>query len=159
MAQPIGTLGVIPTLTIGNRVLTDLTTLIVLHAGLNEGGGAAIWSTFRKDFATAGYPVTALMTLNIAAAMVLVRVSEATVLAQFGYGDTDVGLASAAAPTTPKYTGGAVNEHSFAPLTALGVTYYGFPNVPIPAGKYPFVTSSSAATVIKAHFSVFGYES
>ena len=65
MAKPIGTLGTIPTITVGGRVFTDLDNLIVLTAYAQTGTAAG--ATFREPVASSGYQVPGGQTLRILA--------------------------------------------------------------------------------------------
>lgn len=103
MATPIGTLGTIPTLDLGGRVFTDLTTIKVL-GGYGAGGQFA---TLRLSTATSGYTVTNGMTLTLTT-LTHAWVGGVDVAANLGYGDNDVGMGSAAAPTNAVWAFGDV---------------------------------------------------
>lgn len=87
MAKPIGTLGVIDTLTIGGRVYTDLTNLIILHGAVSISGNP---TTFRKANGTAGYQ--AVNTLTISSVVFHCVTASAGVVGNLGYTDTDYGI-------------------------------------------------------------------
>lgn len=154
MAKPIGTLGVIPTLTVGGWTFTDLTTLIILHAASSNSGD---FYTLRKSNASAGYQVTAGKTYTINA----VEIAMATVgssIYYFGYGDTDVGFVSASPPTNAFYL---ANDSTLGgqllPMALPVGQILGIPMIfPIPALKYVFM--SPAASAIVGSITTFGYE-
>ncbi len=95
MATLVGTLGVLPSLTIGGRVFTDLTNIIMLIGSSKTG---ALNCTGRKAGATSGYQVTAGKTLTISA----IKMQSETTTAwgcYFNYSDNDVGYSTSTALT------------------------------------------------------------
>lgn len=159
MSQPIGNLGTIPLITIGGAVFTDLTNLIVATAHIVT---AARYTTYRKVDASAGYQVTAAKTWRIDAFMLNNPVPGGTANSQLLYGDTDVGLDSASAPTTPKYSG---NDSGFitvksswgtsgSTMTSPIVPISCNPLFKVPAAKYAAFKSDGGVT----GSTVFGYE-
>lgn len=159
MATQIGTLGNISVLTVGGRVFTDLTSLIILYG---EVSTATRYTTLRKQNGAAGYQVTAGKTLTISAMSLLYggTVTNTTAVALL-YGDTDVGINSAAAPTTPKYIGSDVNMFVFFSALGAGATPSGPSSTlsgidfGIPAAKYPCMQTNSTTNFGNAFY---GYE-
>lgn len=154
MARPIGTLGVIDTITIGGRLFTDITTLITL-----TGSGTTGYTTLRLPSGTAGYPVTAAKTFKVHATRCYGEsaVGSASNIS-LGYGDNDVGYVGAA-PTTPIYLGGGtVGQFSiiFSAVSATqGALELAFTNpFAAPAAKYLFVNISGN----QGNAMIFGYE-
>lgn len=138
----------IPSLTIANRVFTDLTNLIILRAW---GGGTATGiSTMRLGDAAAGYAVTAAKTLKISAISVFCEVASAGVHGTFGYGDNDVGIAGNTTPTTA-----VVRSQDILPAVTVGTQEQAV-NFNVPATKYPYMTMSSVGVVCTVQ--MYGYE-
>ena len=144
MATPIGTLGTIPTLTVGGRVFTDLENLIELSGA---GSSTSIYSTLRLSGASSGYQVPVGKILQIRA--VQFTATTPAVLAA-GYSDTDVGYATSTAPSVNVvpyvqsdyfYTGGDT------PQVGIPLQF------DVPAGKYPYCNTSSGD--MRARF--YGY--
>lgn len=153
MARAIGTLGSIPTATVGGRVYTDLDNLIYLVTGVSTGGR---YATFRTHNGSAGYQVTTGKTLTISSVVNLSDTSTAY-YSLLCYGDNDVGLDSAAAPTTVVRLGGLA-AGARAHLTSVGSGNISIPALPlkfqVPATKYPAIYSSNADSIMYA----YGYE-
>jgi len=156
-SSPVGTLGTIPTLDIGGRIFTDLTNLIVLQA---QNTTTSHWGTFRKPNSTSGYQVTSGKTLHILGAQSSIIVDggaggNATVL----YGDTDVGIDSASAPTNPIYPYGtvAVSISGSIPLNLAPGVYPQSLNFDVPATKYPALYVP-AGTGQQVQITIYGYE-
>lgn len=143
---------VIPTLTVGGRVFTDLTNLIILTGTL--AGAANGYTTMRRINGTAGYQVTTGKTLTIYAMKALLQVAGNCNPA---YADADVGNATNTALTNPIYFtsvlgAGVTNGNS--PLGSWQDTQIQFA---IPAGKYMCIVNQAGAT--NALYMAFGYES
>jgi len=143
----------IPVLQAGNIQLVDISGLICLGALVVAQGVGGRYSTLRNAFATSGYQVTAGKTFRILLARMVVR--GATVGAGsangWGYGDTDVGLTSAAAPTN------AVANNNMIPgpdRTTSGSVYFVSGKADVPAQKYVYVLADGA----DQWFTVWGYE-
>ena len=145
----------IPSITIGERVFTDLDNLIELVAATN----ANTFATFRKAIdGTSGYVVTAGKTFKVHA----VRMTDINITtglaATIGYADDDAGFSSVGAPTTPIYYAGDVAILPFAGVnglaTEMGNLGYAV-KFNIPAGKLPFAKfgSSSPNTIW-----IYGFE-
>lgn len=150
MATPIGTLGTIPSLTVGGQVFTDLTTLIVLYGSVAT---TTRYTTLRKPGATSGYQVTTGKTMTIRAAKINYITPTGSPTINFLYGDTDVGINSASAPTNPVYLGGD-SSSSCGVLggtsgASSGPATYGesSPFFPVVALKYSAMFLNVTATV------------
>jgi hypothetical protein len=146
MAKPIGTLGVIDTLTIGGRVFTDLANLITLFA---EGGSTNGFTTFRQPNASSGYTPSGSNSFLLAALYINPSAPSlpSTGIA-YGYGDTDVGVSSASPPTNPVYPGNSVTITdiiAYGSTTNLFQPTLVYPNFKTPNTKYPFFSNDSGA--------------
>jgi len=134
------------TQTSGNRVIIDVSGLIHLYAGVETGGR---FTTFRRAQDTTGYAVTASTTLTIIAARFTSVNTSAGIHAALLYGDNDVALNVAGAPTTPVYAfglDGAIADIARNFMTLRAVIASGEVNMSvekggfkweIPAGKFP----------------------
>lgn len=150
MATPIGTLGTIPTLTVGGRVFTDLSTLITVVGSIVQATGTN--STCRAPVATAGYQVTTGKTYTIWAAS---YVSHVVGVFQLLYTDNDTGTPGATAFTNPKY----YNSDSANPIfiTAASVsTVSREVFFAVPALKYVSLLTGTGSMVGSCWF--YGYE-
>ena len=156
MAKPIGTIGNIETLTVNGVTLVDLTNLIILGGAVTV---SARYTTLRKMDGTAGYPVTAAKTFTVHAVDMHSNTSTILTAAALLYGDTDVGLSSASAPTTPVFPCDDANfeiaiysgNNSSSSSIAKNIANVFFR---VPAGKYLATKISTAA----AQLIVYGYE-
>lgn len=162
MAQPIGTLGTIPTLTVGGRVFTDLDNLITLVA--QEGASATSQNcTFRKVGVTGGYVVPALTTFKLIAIKIVSVTATAGANANGNldilYADNDVGFGTNTAFTNPVYLGGdSSSVVRFQSLIATGQSSEFVINFDIPAGKYPAIAGQFAVTGQEDMVIAYGYE-
>jgi hypothetical protein len=130
-----------PVVQIGSYAQIGHTGIICLSARV---AGATKWSTLRQCGAAAGYAVTAGKTLVIT--QINYKCNSANGGLIVGYGNTDVGLSGAAAPTTPVYfTGGGVLSGSpfGAPTAYTGYIYSTY--FAVPAGKYPVIYDDAGA--------------
>lgn len=155
MAKAIGTLGTIPSLTVGGSVFTDLDNLIVL-GGTNSTNA---FCTLRKPNGTAGYQVTAGKTLTQRALHFTdLDTAGNSATCSLLYGDTDVGQNAAAAPTTPVYNFGTSAISIVNAIIAGGLDKNHEVSIffQVPATKYPGATMG-AASGIKAVLT-YGYE-
>jgi len=155
MAKAIGTLGTIDTLTVGGRTFTDLTNLIILYGLVSTAGRH---TTLRLPNASSGYQVTSGKTFKIEAIFASTSSASAGPVMPF-YGDTDVGLDSASAPTNPVYIGGNNNPQAIALAgNTSGNLVLSNPipgmNFSVPAGKYPCVYAGATSSLV----AVYGYE-
>lgn len=154
---PIGNLGTLPTLCIGNtavgqRCFTDTTTLISLWATVNTG-----YSTLRKVNGSGGvgYAVTAGKTLTIAAA-ICANQSATGGSVSFAYGTADGGLSNASPPTGVVRIGGAgAGTDYFNSPASTGATVVAFPNWQVPQNDFPVIFNSSGANITCY---AYGYE-
>lgn len=154
MAKPIGTLGTIPTLTVGGRVFTDLTNLLVLGA---YNGTGTKYATFRKNNTSAGYFVTSGKTLTISALNVQSQdTSTSTSSVGLGYSTQDVGFNSASEPSADTFQYGNSGFYVWAfignqiPVQSERSTIF-----TIPAASAPFMKSIGSGEVWAT---VYGYE-
>lgn len=153
-SKQIGTLGTIPSITVGNRVFTDLDNLIILIAQVTASGQ---FTSFRKFNGTAGYQVTAGKTLTVEAFKVTGGSGTAGNDAGILYGDNDVGYNSVPAPTTPVYPGGLSTSPSIARDTMTATATFlpeGAINFQVPATKYLTLVANAAPCIMY----VYGYE-
>ena len=149
----------IPTLTVGGRVFTDLENLKVLSAYCDCSAGTR-YSTLRLHSASAGYQVPVGRTFKVfaIAAVPLLGVAASRYVYP-SYGDNDVGLTSAAAPTNQVFPYGsqasAVILPSNASPTAANPRLEMSIRQDIPAGKYPAILGTAG---LEFTVYVFGYE-
>lgn len=159
MATPIGTLGTIPSLQIGGRVYTDLTSLIILGADATAGR----WGTMRLCSGTAGYQVTTGKTLTISSVAANSPAGGgSSVYGTILYGNTDVGFQSASAPTSPVYMFGSSTVFPIlGAFAASGASVSNYKdtainiNFAVPATKYPALENSGGAEIFMI---AYGYE-
>jgi hypothetical protein len=158
MAIPIGTIGTIPTLTVGGRVLTDLTNLITLYAPITTSGH---YTTARQAAASAGYTPSGSKAFKVAAMVPVPNGGASSTNFGILYGNTDVGFDSASAPTSPIYPGGfstAVQRWGQASSASSGsyVNNFVIPSVDfvVPNGKYLAVVADNSS----CNAMVYGYE-
>lgn len=131
--------GVIPSLTVGGRVFTDLSNLIVLY-GIAQ---SASHTTLRKPGGSAGYQVTSGKTLTIYAVECFTVTAAAGAAFQLIYADNDVGVGSATAFTNPVYFAGDPNN-AFFYNSATGASLQRAIWYPVPATKYVGMASGSS---------------
>lgn len=147
-----------PSLTVGGRVFTDLTNLIVLQCYVSSNNGC----TFRKTNGSSGYQVTAGKTLTIWAYR-LETANTASISDGIPfYSDTDLGWSSPTAPTNPFYIAGGVAATIWT-TTALAAQATSTPGMkeiatefPIPATKFPAWNWSAQNGSLMV--TAFGYE-
>lgn len=150
-ASPIGTLGLFDHITLagqgGQITLTDLANLVILHCTTN----ANTFCSFRSPNSTSGYTVSG--TLRIRAYLVTSSGSGTSVQGQPLYGDTDVGLDSGSAPTTPIYIVGGndsgnrvfLASHAFGATGSNTQQVVGITNFTVPNGKIPAMHMSTGS--------------
>jgi len=151
MANPIGNLGTIPTLSVGNHVYTDLTNLIVLH-GYAVGAHNC---TLRKGAASAGYQTTTGKTLTIS--MIHMQQNNGTQgQITLSYSDNDVGLDSSTSLTNGVNVIGSAATPWLSGNTTAGAEFTKACSFGVPSQKYTTVVgiNASAQTILDA----FGYE-
>jgi hypothetical protein len=157
MATPIGTLGTIPTLTVGGRVYTDLTTLKIV-VGMTKSGG--VNGTFRVPKATSGYQVTTGKTLTVSSARMLMFVGSGPYNSTILQSDNDVGSATSTAFTNPSYyNGDSSNTTLFSAGTGItgitGLTEVGGIDFAVASQKYLSVLGTTGGQAM--HWA-YGYE-
>ncbi len=151
-----GRSGTAPSVTVAGRTFTDLTNLKVLYCDLN-GTGAITYNACKLASGTASYQVTAGKTLTIEACQVIAQVPVASSYFNAGYGDTDVGVRSAAAPTNYTSRGAGTDLIPLGQGTTATLGYTQFlTRWVIPAAKYP--TVKHTATSGYFGFICYGYE-
>lgn len=152
----IGTLGTIPTITVGGRVFTDLTNLIILIGVLENAGD---FTTLRKMNATSGYQVPGgktftAMAIKIAGAPQNIGCNHSVL-----YGDNDVGENSASAPATPVYAGGFTAPSATVQSVKDSGGALLFPeaaiNFQVPTGKFMAHTADAS---VRSIVYIYGYE-
>lgn len=141
----------VPCLTVGGRVFTDLSNLIILTTYVT--GTSTYISTLRRANGSAGYQITAGKTLTIYAAQMHIIVASSVNIG-LGYGDNDVGQLTTTVPTNPVYVAGAAGVGIFS-LAAIGF-FEASTNFQIPATKYGFVNAQ--ATAGAGTIRLYGYE-
>lgn len=156
--ETFGTLGTIPTLTLGQfdqRVITDLSTLFGLYGAVDSTTSN---STPRKPNDSSGYVVPGGKTFTIKG--MSVQFSQAfggDSSINVGYADNDVSILAAGTPTNrillgrPDLAGGAA-------LVNFGLVYNSctvgeeksvwVDNFVVPAGKYPLIFMNSAGSPV-----------
>ncbi len=154
MAKPIGTLGVIDTLTIGGRVFTDLTTILCLYTK----GTSTNRCTFRLygSQSGAGYVVTGGKTLRIYA-YYLQSPSASVVSALIAQTDNDIGLGAATAFSNPIYFG-TESSTTADPIQIPAATTQSQAASPLGkvlAGKYLSLDNNGGGTSL---VTAYGYE-
>lgn len=144
MARPIGTLGNIPTITVGGRVFTDLTSLKFLAAYITTGS-TDIYSSLRLTGTSTGY--AAVNTLTIYA--VQANFNAANGAFKLGSGTSSV--SSTTAPT------GATDEYGVYSY-GVGAAYAdkAHPtNFAVTVGRIPYVQASISGSHV---FQAWGYD-
>lgn len=125
MAKPIGTLGTIPSITIGGRVFTDLDNLLILGANMS---GNKYW-TFAEGNGTGDYQVPVGKTLQVLAVQTVCTTASNGVSILL-YGDNAVDNSSTP-PTNPVFQFNNKNSFSAQPGVHSFITDF-----EVPAGKY-----------------------
>lgn len=143
-------------LTKGNRVFTDLTNLITLHA--RTATTAIRNCTFRKSSATAGYAVTGGKTLYVDV-FEIVTVDLTGLSPIIAQTDNDVGFATATTFTNAVYFCGATTStfsvfrnNSSLPAGSVFVDDH----FPVASGKYLSINSQNDDNGLVAR--AYGYE-
>lgn len=157
-SKAIGTLGTIDTITVGGRVFTNLTSLIILY-GWADGTGTSNRCTLRTANGSAGYQVTTGKTLTIRAVRFQTTGASNTAGVSPGnlaYADNDVGVATSTAFTNSV---NMIGNTSFIQWGRASL-YYGSDgdgaaiDFQVPALKYPaYVASNQICAII-----CYGYE-
>lgn len=132
---PVGTLGTIPTITVGGHLFSDLTNLIIAAGKLASNNH---YTETRKSSSTSAYQVTTGKTLSIGAVENLIDTAAAGTQALILlYGDNAVGLDTATVPTTPVYVSGSVTISSLCWAASTTGVFSAASNFQVPALKYP----------------------
>jgi len=154
MAKAIGTLGNIPSITVGGRVFTDLTSLLVLGA---YNGTSTKYATFRKNNTSSGYVVTTGKTLTISALNVQSQDSATSTTSMgLGYSTQDVGFNSSSEPSADTFQYGNAGFYVWAcignqtPFQSERSTIF-----TVPAASSPFMKTIGSGEVWAT---VYGYE-
>lgn len=153
MSTPIGTLGNVPTLTVGGRVFVDLVNLLILGASC-DSSNIVQYGTFRKPNSSSGYTPSGITTFVFSAVHFQSGVSGTTNFVTVGYGDNDVGSNSATAPTTATVIFGA---GSLALVNAGTVKEVAI-SFTVPNTKYPYMTKTSINSGDEVYALAYGYE-
>lgn len=137
----------VPCIIVGGRVFTDLDNLIEIQIYC-DSTAAQRYSTMRLASASSGYVVPASKSLYLSAfAAMLYTAAAAAKNIWYGYGDTDVGITSAAAPTNAVYPASSIGTAWLNPPNANGTVanprFETAQNFVVPTGKYAFITGSS----------------
>lgn len=145
MAKPIGTLGVIQTLTIDGYVFTDVSSnLITLHGWSNSNQRC----TYRKAGGSSGYQVTSGKTYTINACKLQPDQSASATQSACGFVlaqvDADIGIDSGTAFTNAVYLTGAATAFHIIANTVTGSQV-------VPQGGLSF---GIAATKYVGHLSI-----
>ena len=142
----------IPTLTVGGRVFTDLSNLIILTG--NCSGSSSGNGTLRKAGGTSGYTPSGSKTF--VAKAIKVAFGTAGGLVQILYADVDIGASSATVFTNPVYIGGAPNSSAEITGATSSIQESVLPDFIIPNGK--FMCTNKLASATACTIQVFGYE-
>lgn len=147
MATPIGTLGTIPTLTVGGVVFTDMTNLITVLGN----AASTYYTTLRKPTASSGYQVPGGQTFSIYALRAVGQSLGGNY--SLGYADDDVGILGTA-PTNPVYVGGDAQNYVVPAQSTLEILEVALPTFNVPAAKYTFIKGITAGQYV---IYAFGY--
>lgn len=151
MARAIGTLGTIDSITVGGRVITTLTGLIILNG---SGASGNAYCTPRKMTASSGYtPSGGLKYQSFA----IRSSSTADHAAQFGYADNDIGLSPTNSGPTNGKTVGLLTLGDSGGWVVAGTdgTVEAIIDIEIPNGKYAAGYTNQAD---QHSYQIFGYE-
>jgi hypothetical protein len=142
--KPIGTIGNVPTVTMGGRVFTDLDNLIYLSGAVPTGARC----TLRKNNGSAGYQVTTGKTMTIYAAVGFPSTTSYGNFTLF-YADNDVGQSSSTALTNGVYLNGdSASRIIFYQANNASTWGIGSPcNFAVPAQKYSGAENSNGGFI------------
>lgn len=144
--------GSIPSLSVGGRLFTDITNLIILSGTANAAAGG--YCSARKPNASACYQVPTGKSYRLMAIQVSVLVIAAGATIALGYQDADVGFGTNTAPTNLVQVAGSGNGTGFS-TNAIGITEYPLDFL-IPAGKYLYTYNGGNVSAVQ--YRMFGYE-
>jgi len=149
MAKPIGTLGNVPTTTVGGVSvpfnIPANATMFSLYAGINNG---VDFSAMIKANGTSAYQVTAGKTLYIYALKAIYSASNSSASQNaitIGYSSSSLaGFGQASAPSSPTYMfNQAPGDYGLIPIvTSPDYTFESPLDFTVPANDYPFMGSS-----------------
>lgn len=151
--KAIGTLGTIPSLTIGGRVFTDLTNLIQLIGYCDTTGSGNINSDLRRISTGASYAPSG--TTFSVKAVKLMSGDASGCVGRLLYSDASVGIGVATAFTTPIYEGNSSSITGYVSGASLGSSYEAPSDFTIASGKYGGWANNGAGKAVPR---VFGYE-
>ncbi len=152
MSIPISNLGTTPSLTIGGRVMTDLSSNLITLVGLTSSNGKC---TLRKPGAASGYQVTAGKTLTIIALVAQSQGTSNAGTASVAYSDNDVGIDSSSSLTNPVYWSGSSQASFSFGGSAIGQQTTINPNFGVIAQKYFSINSNASVGIT---YIAYGYE-
>lgn len=151
-AAPPSPPSVVPSITIGGRVFTDLRNLKVLNG--YSYNASANYVSLRLPNASAGYAVTTAKTLRITAGFGYALA--ASTLGSMCYGDNDVGGSGTTPPTNIVYMSGDANFGQLLNLSATSdADKFWVLNFTVPAGKIPCLKFNAGGG---GRVTFFGYE-
>jgi hypothetical protein len=148
----------IPTLTVGNRVFTDLTNLIILYGAAH--GTTTTNCTFRKANASSGYTPSGSKAFKVQALSSNLSFSAASTngTAVLLYSDSDTNPDTSNVFTNPVYIGGNASNAAIGNLISLSNSHFEYAvDFTIPNLKYPGFSISSTSTVFQT-IQLYGYE-
>jgi len=139
----------------GGRTIVDMDNLVTLYGNVEVAGQ---WTTLIDHNDTSGYQVSGSLEIFC---IRMYDSAAANLFFTIGYGDTDVGVGSGSAPTTPIYasgrsgTGANSTTNIFMapnPDAASGLHYheYGL-SFDIPHEKYPFIKGATGTGVSQSY--------
>lgn len=145
-----------PTLEVGGRVFTDLSTLKTI-ATLN-GGASGSQSNFRLMTGSSGYTPSGSTALKVKA-MKITPETGSTGLVDLVYSDNDVGLSTTTAFTNPVRVCGTSNFHFVSPAFSSTQSFQNteYPmEWTVPNAKYAGIGGPGAGVIVVAF--LYGYE-
>lgn len=153
-AVTVSNSAVVPSITVGGRVFTDLTNLKILYTEAGNNNGAVTYAPFVNPDGT-NYQVTTGKTFTIYAIRFFNFVVGAATSLRLGYGTTAAAF-STSAPT------GATNlllAANFFPFFNQANTWFEMAlNLAVPATKFPYLVGPNSATTTDGVYQIFGYE-
>ena len=149
----------IPSMTIGGRVITDLANLITLYGFCNGAGSGKSGLFWIKGFATTGtyntiYTPSGVKAFRAVAIRMKVNTVAAGTSIVLASGDSTVAIASNTAITNPVYEGQLNNSGMYS--TTLVGNFEDVSGFYIPNTKKAY--ADNAASAAAAWLYVFGYE-
>lgn len=151
----IQTPSAVPSITVGGRVFTDTSNLIVLYG---FGGGSSPNFSARKQGSSAGYQVPVGKVFKAQAVVVMPDSGTRNTLL-LGYSDNDVGVGTATAFTNGVgIAGGALTSNSGSLISGFsgGLPIGVATDFQVPATK--FLSGQVGTTGLNATVIIYGYE-